>query len=62
MTKPTKRVCAQRNLRSAWASGLRLRWAHTHFVGFVMSRLIYIGSIIIIACFKYLHAADSLDI
>ena len=33
MTKPTKWVCAQRRLRSAWAS------AHSHFVGFVMSRL-----------------------
>ena len=74
MTKPTKWVCAQRRLRSAWASAqsdqsLRclhkeslgpwlpnerkaktlirlggcpdrsLRWAHTHFVGFVMSWL-----------------------
>ena len=75
MTKPTKGVCAQRRLRSAWASaqsdqslrcpheetlGLKLpiertaktlirlggcpadlsvRCAHTHFVGFVMSRL-----------------------
>ena len=38
MTKPTKWVCAQRRLRSAWAD-LRLRWAHTHFVGFVMSWL-----------------------
>ena len=50
-------MCAQRRLRSAWASDqtvqslrcadrsdaqadLCLRWAHTHFVGFVMSRLI----------------------
>ena len=75
MTKPTKWVCAQRKLRSAWASDLNrvfavriekawvltyplsaqqrlwsdwadaqadliLRWAHTHFVGFVISRLI----------------------
>ena len=75
MTKPTKWVCTQRRLRSAWASAqsdqsslctqwvakdpqlsscrqlrlwpdwadaqadLRLRWAHTHFVGFVMSLL-----------------------
>ena len=68
MTKPTKSVCDQRRLRSAWASAqsdqslpcphekslgpelpnectvkilIRLggRWAHTHFVGFVMSRL-----------------------
>ena len=31
-------------LRSAWApaqADLRLRWAHSHFVGFVMSRLKY---------------------
>ena len=86
MTKPIKYVCAQRRLRSAWASAqsdqsslsawrnlrplatywaqskdsnqsghpqrklwsdwadgqadLSLRWAHTRFVGFVMSRLI----------------------
>ena len=65
MTKQTKWVCAQRRLRSAWASAqsdqsslcaqwvakgprflhadaqadLSLRWAYTHFVGFVMSRL-----------------------
>ena len=74
MIKPTKWVCAQRRLRSAWASAqsdqslrcaheeslgpylsigrtaktliklgghpdLSLRWAHTHSVGFVMSRL-----------------------
>ena len=66
MTKPTKWMCAQRRLRSAWASAqsdqslrcalngwLRtqgffmqtaktLHWEHTHFVGFVMSWLIYI--------------------
>ena len=77
MTKPTKWVCAQRRLRSAWASrtvwsesslcaqwvakdpsflhadsedwsdwaeaqaDLSLRWAHSHFISFVMSRLIY---------------------
>ena len=71
MTKPTKWLCAQWRLRSAWASAqsdqslrcalnvsscgqrrlwsdwadaqadLSLRWAHTHFVGFVMSRLIF---------------------
>ena len=76
MTIPTNWVCAQRRLRSAWASAqsdqtvfavrmkkhwvlsyplsaqrglwsdwanaqadLSLRWAHSHFVGFVMSRL-----------------------
>ena len=33
MTKPTKWVCAQ--------AELSLRWAHTHFVGFVMSRLMH---------------------
>ena len=58
MTKPTKWMCAQRRLRSAWASAqsdqslrcpheeswadaqadLSLRRAHSHFVGFVMSR------------------------
>ena len=31
--------CGQRRLWSDWAD-LSLRWAHTHFVGFVMSRLI----------------------
>ena len=43
MSKPTKWVCAQRRLRSAWADAqtdLSLRWAHHQFVGFVMSRLI----------------------
>ena len=71
MTKPTKWVCAQRRLGSAWASAqsdqslrcpheeslgpwlpikrtaktqitqtdLSLRWAQSHIVGFVMSRL-----------------------
>ena len=44
-TKPTKWLCAQQRLRSAWASAdaqadLSLRWAHTHFVCFVMSWLI----------------------
>ena len=36
--------CGQRRLRSDWADAqadLSLRWAHTYFVGFVMSRLIY---------------------
>ena len=76
MTKPTKWVCAQQRLRSAWhppslirvftvrmkktwvlsyplsaqrrlwsdwagaQADLSLRWAHSHFVGFVMSWLI----------------------
>ena len=38
-------LSAQRRLWSDWADGqadLSLRWAHTHFVGFVMSRLIYL--------------------
>ena len=52
MTKPTKSVCAQRRLRSAWASAhsdqtgqmpvlIESSLVHTHFVGFVMSRLTY---------------------
>ena len=39
MTKPTKCVGVQRRLKSAWAD-LSLRWAHSRFVGFVMSWLI----------------------
>ena len=38
------RLRAQRRFWSDWRdaqAGLSLRWAHTHFVGFVMSRLIY---------------------
>ena len=37
-------LSAQRRLWSDWADGqadLSFRWAHTHFVGFVMSQLIY---------------------
>ena len=37
-------LSAQRRVWSDWADAqadLSLRWAHTHFVGFVMSRLIY---------------------
>ena len=44
LTKPTKWVCAQQRLRSAWASAqtdLSLSWALTHFVGLVMLWLIY---------------------
>ena len=76
MTKPTKWLCAQRRLRSAWASSLSswrdlgslathwaqwrlwsdwadaqadsLKWSHTHFVGFVMSRLIYESCILLL--------------
>ena len=36
--------CGQRRLCPDWADAnadLSLRWAHSHFVGFVMSRLIY---------------------
>ena len=42
MTKPTKWLCIQWRFRSAWVDAqadLSLRWAHTHFVGFVMLRL-----------------------
>ena len=43
MTKPSLiRVFAVR-MKKPWADAkadLSLRWAHTHFVGFVMSRLI----------------------
>ena len=39
MTKPTKWLCAKRGLRAAWADP-SLRWAHTHFVGFDLPRLI----------------------
>ena len=87
MTKPAKWVCAQRRLRSAWASAqsdqsLRLRlmgsegpklsscgqrrlwsdwadaqadlslhWAHTHFVGFVLSWLTYLPNKYV--CYSY---------
>ena len=47
MTKPTKWVCAQWRLRSDWASAqsdLSLHCAHTHFVGFVMLRLMWFYS------------------
>ena len=40
---PTLSSYEQRRLWSDWADAqadLSLRWAHTHFVGFVMSRLI----------------------
>ena len=43
MTKPAKWLCTQRRLRSAWVSAQSdqsLRWTHSHFVGFVMKRLI----------------------
>ena len=41
---PKLSSCGQRRLWSDWAdaqAGLSLRWAHTHFVGFVMSWLIW---------------------
>ena len=40
---PKLSSCGQRRLGSDWADAqadLSLRWARTHFVGFVMSRLI----------------------
>ena len=40
---PNLSSCGQRRLWSDWADAhtdLSLRWAHSHFVGFVMSRLI----------------------
>ena len=40
-------MCTQRRLRSAWADAqadLSLRWAHTHFVAFVMMRLMFISA------------------
>ena len=49
MTKPTKWLCAQRRLRSDWADAqadLSLRWAHTHFIGFVMSWLMCLWRLI----------------
>ena len=42
-------LSAQRRLLSDWADAqadLSLRWAQTHFLGFVMSRLIYVFSIL----------------
>ena len=39
---PKLSSCGQRRLLSDWADAqadLSLRWAHTHFAGFVMSRL-----------------------
>ena len=73
MTKPTKWVCAQRRLRSAWASAqsdqssLCAQWVAKdpsflyadsedsdqtgrtgHFVGFVMSQLIYVSFCVIV--------------
>ena len=41
---PKLSSCGQRRLRSDWADAqayLSLRWAHSHFVSFVMSRLNY---------------------
>ena len=42
---PKVSSCGQRRLWSDWADAqtdLSLRWAHSHFVGFVMSRLIFL--------------------
>ena len=36
-------LSAQRRFWSDWADDLSLRWAHNHFAGFVMSRLINLG-------------------
>ena len=39
-------ICAQQQLGSAWVDAQAdpsLRWVHSHFVGFVMSRLISIS-------------------
>ena len=42
MTKPIMWLWAQRRLRSADAQAdLSLRWAPTHFVGFLMTQLIF---------------------
>ena len=41
---PTVSSCEHRRFWSDWAdaqANLSLRWAHTHFVGFIMSRPIY---------------------
>ena len=49
-------LSAQRRLWSDWADGqvdLCLRWAHSHFVGFVMRRLIYCR------CYKSLNFGQS---
>ena len=49
-------LSAQRRLWSNWADAqadLRLLWAHTHFVGFVMSRLIFIVSFDVENRYKY---------
>ena len=51
MTKQTKWVCAKRKLRSALSSAhadLSLRWAHTHFDGFVMSWLIVLHFLFVV--------------
>ena len=42
INKVTVRPCGQQRLWSDWAdaqANLSLRWAHSHIVGFVMSRL-----------------------
>ena len=45
--------CGQRSLWSDWVDAqadLNLRWAHTHFVSFVMSRLKYLASVYLLSC------------
>ena len=66
-------MCAQRRLRSAWASAQSLirlgdtqadrslRWAHSHFVGFVMLRLNYelyllsFTTFLSVLCIRFMH-------
>ena len=46
--------CEQRRLWSDWADAQAdrgLRWANTHFVGFVMSRLTYLWQYFSLVCF-----------
>ena len=52
---PKLSSCGQRRFWSDWVDAqadLSLRWVHTHFVGFVMSRLIYDK-------YRVRHGADS---
>ena len=47
---PKLSSCGQRRHKSDWADAqadLSLRWAHCHFVGFVMSRLKRVTAVII---------------
>ena len=54
---PTVSSCGQRRLWSDWADAqadLSPRWAHAHFVGFVMSRLIWLTQYDIVEFIYYL--------